>query len=618
MAEVNQQPPTKRSKLTGDKELARLWQHYQNYIDGGGSDEEEDGGGDVDELYEIISILSSRTITPLSNDFTNDGDAVVLLSNIQHLLSILLSMTYLHLANYSITTDMEQDTDNDTSSPEYYFEKSLHYWPSNPAALSLLANYHRMNNLSSIKDICTLYIKASESAKYWRDNSIKFLQSSIDEKEDMLEGINIKEMVEVLIVNGALEIDYIGKEEDEEDEEGDTNEVEKDTPDEYSCSEVECTASFMSAFLLSTLNQHDDALVYLKKFQNLSHRIHPNVWIAASGTLLHDQNEIQATISSPATTSILFEPRIYRGDDTNGLLPTNLYQSLCSLFAPDAPYWYESDYQNRGYYSYFTPIDKEKEPNNVIEDVIKNHLLPIAEQQCSESIVGVEWWVHTRPTESCLGHPLHFDTDEALLGREKKVSHPVVSSVLYLTGAERDKETNSASAGPTIVFDQTPDSTTVASKAWISKPKDNSFLVFPGNLLHGVLPCSGGCSDAKQTNKENENHRLTLMVGFWTRDVTVGMNDRSLYSACGPLPPPNSEHSWVLQSQNRYLEKTMRGEKTDTNSEPSKFDVLKCVSPAWEQFEEDDSATLVIPGGLDHRYFVCNAPRCFSDDLFEK
>lgn len=233
------------------------------------------------------------------------------------------------------------------------------------------------------------------------------------------------------------------------------------------------------------------------------------MWRAAAGrTLSHDQNDSQTT------TSVLFEPRIYRGDDTNGILPIDLYQNLCSLFAPDAPYWQESDYQNRGYYSFFTtPIEKEKEPNNVIEDVIKNHLLPIAEQQCSESIVGVEWWVHTRPTGNNLGHPLHFDTDESLLARGK-VSHPDVSSVLYLTGAERDKETNSASAGPTIVFDQTPDSTTVASKAWISKPKDNSFLVFPGNLLHGVLPCSGGCSDVKQTDKENDNHRLTLMVGF--------------------------------------------------------------------------------------------------------
>ena len=155
---------------------------------------------------------------------------------------------------------------------------------------------------------------------------------------------------------------------------------------------------------------------------------------------------------------------------------------MCSLFAPDAPYWLESDYQNRGYYSFFAPKkEKEKEPTNVIEDVIKNHLLPLAEQECSdESIVGVEWWVHTRPTGNNLGHPIHFDTDESLLAREKKVSHPVVSSVLYLTGAERDKETNSASAGPTIVFDQTPDSTTVASKAWISKPQDNSFMIFPG------------------------------------------------------------------------------------------------------------------------------------------
>ena len=615
MAEVNKQPPTKRSKLTGDKDFSKAWEHYQNYIDGGGSDdEEEDTESDVDELYEIISILSSTPITPRSDDFINNGDAVVLLGNIQSLLPILLSMTYLHLANYSITTDIEDvgSTDNDTS-PDYYFEKSLHYWPSNPAALSLLANYHRMNNLSSIKSVCQLYIKASESAKFWRDIGIKFLQS-FDVEEDVLEGINIKELVEVLIINGALEIDYIGKEDDEEDEEGDedSNVDEKDTHDEYSCSEVECTASFMSAFLLSTMNQHDDALLQLKQFRHLSHRIHPNVWKAAAGTLSHDQNDSQTT------TSVLFEPRIYRGDDTNGILPTDLYQSLCSLFAPDAPYWQESDYQNRGYYSYFMPVEKAKQPTNVIEDVIVSHLLPLAEQQCSESIVvvGYEWWVHTRPTRNSLGHPLHFDTDESLLARDKTVSHPIISSVMYLTGAERDKD---ASAGPTIVFDQTADSTDVASKAWISKSQDNSLMIFPGNLLHGVLPCSGGCSDLEQSTNEKDNHRLTFMVGFWTRDVTIGMNDRSLYSACGPLPPPCSEHTWVMQNQNGYLNKTKtQGEETKTISDLPKSDVLECASPAWEQFKEDDYATLVIPGGLDHKYFVSNAPQCFSDDLFEK
>jgi len=146
--------------------------------------------------------------------------------------------------------------------------------------------------------------------------------------------------------------------------------------------------------------------------------------------------------------------------------------------------------------------------------------------------------------------------------------------------------------------------------------RDNAHL--PGNLLHGVLPCSGGCSDVKQTDEENEKHRLTLMVGFWTRDVTIGLNERNLYSACGPLPPPSSsEHSWVLQSQNGYPNKT-KPQGEETISDLSKSDVLKCISPAWEQFKEDDSATLTIPRGLDHRYFVSNAPRCFSDDLFEK
>ena len=124
---------------------------------------------------------------------------------------------------------------------------------------------------------------------------------------------------------------------------------------------------------------------------------------------------------------------------------------MTKVFAPDAAFWKESNYSTRGYYSFFHDFDgaaAKKQPCNLIEEVIINHLLPRA-QQCldnmaksdgeksnscddSNTIRGFEWWAHTRPIQANLGHNLHFDTDESILDQEGKVKHPVLSSVLYL------------------------------------------------------------------------------------------------------------------------------------------------------------------------------------------
>ena len=104
----------------------------------------------------------------------------------------------------------------------------------------------------------------------------------------------------------------------------------------------------------------------------------------------------------------------------------------------------------------------------------------------STTICGFEWWAHTRPIQANLGHNLHFDTDESMLDTEEKVTHPILSSILYLTGGSEH-----VSSGATIILDETPDSTTVGNTCYLGIPKDNTFLVFPGNRLHGVLPCRG-------------------------------------------------------------------------------------------------------------------------------
>jgi hypothetical protein len=254
-------------------------------------------------------------------------------------------------------------------------------------------------------------------------------------------------------------------------------------------------------------------------------------------------------------------------------------------------------------------------------------------------IQGFEWWVHTRPIQANLGHNLHFDTDESLLDQEGKVTHPILSSVLYLTGRSADQ--TSSPAGATIVMDQTPDSSSCAEKCWQGIPRNNCFLVFPGNRLHGVLPCSGSARSncGPPTDKELPStqvllgswrtpctietslpHRLSFMVGFWTRNVPASMKNRRLYGPCGPLPPATKEHTWVNEIQKGYEnEHNLQRSNTPKTMVAS---ALPCVSPAWESFEggkgnDDSSPALCIPHNIDHRFFVRDAPQCFRQSLFE-
>eukprot|EP00956_Cyclotella_meneghiniana_P008173 scaffold10872_cov66-Cyclotella_meneghiniana.AAC.6 len=615
--------PAKRTKQDPAALIAQAWECYRNYIDA--DDEESCEEGAIDELLEVIEILQS---------FDASAPESLETINTKSLVSILISMSYVHLANYatSYTLDTKSSEMTGFDSPKEYFEKALTFWPDNPSAISLYANFDRIN-CGCVKDICERYVKAAGFAKQWREWALAYLEKEIDTEAD-IGGIDVKEWVELLIVNGALGVDCIDEEgeESERDEEG--------SNEEYSFSEIEATASFMSALLLSTLSKHGEALRMLTKFK-LSHRIHPNVWKVAQSNRPEVSNG--ATSMNNNDDAVLFIPKLYHAREVNtddectrGVLPENLYQRMRKLFAPKASYWTESDYNNRGYYSYFIDLDDtsngksvRERPTNIIEDVIVHHLLPLAEKTLEEfdgdkssKIIGAEWWCHSRQLGANLGHQIHYDTDESLLGREKKVTHPIVSSVLYLSGANQMTE-ETAKAGATVVFNQTPKSKAVASKAWVSHPKDNSFMVFPGNLLHGVLPCTGPKKPITPSDYEKpENNRLTFMVGFWTRNVAEEITEhRELYSPCGPMPPATKEHSWVIQCQQGYKEDKNPNsvQRTDLTG-----DCLPCTSPAWEEFKNNAQAghskgppLLVVPKGLDHRYFVLDAPNCFTDSLFD-
>jgi hypothetical protein len=453
----------------------------------------------------------------------------------------------------------------------------------------------------------------------------KLRKKALDVLEnECIEDPLVKEWVELLILNQVVgsefedEVDEAGEEDVEKEEEDDEEEG-----GEYSSSTVESTARFMLA-MLSSMSDHNVARDQLKKFP-LSHRLHPNVW---------------SITSSPKKKPTSNAPCAFR--PSKGILPENLYSRMKQVFAPDAVYWTESDYADRGYYSYFMDFEKDSQPKNLIEEIIVQHLLPRTRQVLSkidsDQICGFEWWAHTRPIQANLGHNLHFDTDESMLSQQQKVTHPIMSSVLYLSGGD--------GAGNTILLDQTPDSTEVAESAWLGVPQDNSFMIFPGNLLHGVLPCPG--SQMQKEMEENEGdcnsheelarnwrvppdeeetpNRLTFMVGFWTRNVPKSMKDRHLYGPCGPLPPNTAEHTWIDEIAKGYVTAdgsiSQNGDSKESAIQETMLAVeLPRISPAWEMLQTEershDDPPLEIPHAIDHRFFVQNAPLCFRESLFE-
>ena len=624
------QNSSKRAKgvsLISNDSINKAWAHYRAFLD---SQEEvaEDEAVNIDELHEIIEILSENVRIQQVEISIETLPKCCLTTksfgSIMSLLNALLSMVHLHIGNDLISqgfvNEIDEKSDHE-SNPLMHLEKSLMYFPFNPSALSILANYKRMNLNDTPENICTLYEQASVNAYYLRDLAISILDDNSEKLDDIY-----KEWVELLLLDGMCGVEYIGDDDDEDeedeedqvlDEENERNDAmndDKQQSEEYSTSDVESVSSFMAAMLHSTLGRHDKAMKHLHKF-NVSHRIHPNVWEYSMGS------SVDKIIDTDGDNIIKldFEPRVLKGK----ILPDKLYRRLSDIFGPNSAYWKESSYQNRGYYSFFTDLTADiiSSPSNIIEDVVVNYLLPMVKNERpveAAKIVGYEWWTHTRPLSANLGHQLHFDTDEALLDQKKELTHPIVSSVLYLTG---NKNCSYQTAGSTIVFDQVPNSTEVASKAYVCHALDNSYMIFPGNSLHGVLPCPAGSDRSHSSDQVCD--RLTLMVGFWTRSVPKNIKDQQLYSPCGPLPPATDDHTWVKEIKATYpKEQTSRNESQCQFNSSYESTTLPFVKPAWQIIknngnDKNDGQYLSIPCSLDHRFFVLGAPTCFRDSLFK-
>jgi hypothetical protein len=584
---------------------------------------------------------------------------------------------------------------------------SLDAWNCNPVALSCLANlvrmgvllpssnnnnnnhHHNQKSLSSseesMSEALDLYRAASEAATWTRVLCLNVLHES----EDII-GSDDKALVEGIVLALCAQVALIDEDEDKNDtkQQAETN-AQGGDDDIYSASAVVSTSSYMAALLASTLGQHDLAYTVLRR-RFCSHgcgmtRIHPAVWKSAGAA---SSRGVALTPVPPfASLNAAFVPAVYQE-----AISLDFYRILRHAFRPDSPYWAESGYDRGVYYSFW--IDWPLPParhrgsaagggaaaaaaganktslvvSNAIEHAVVEHLLPrvrsLLSAETLATLAGFEWWVHTRPLGANVGHQLHFDTDEALLEQDGIVDYPICASVLYLTSKDEDgvhfnqNQRHHHRQGATVIFDQTPATTSNAERAWIGVPKSRSFVVFPGDLLHGVLPCanhsekeeveeeapmrrkrkapttSGKKTKQKEQLQPPPPHRLTFMVNFWSKSIPARLRKRKLYGPSGPFPPPTRSHSWVNDINQGYP----KAVTYDENDHSSVVDTastfqgqpLGCASPAWEVIRPakhakevpNDYATLgppvEPPKALNQRFFVRNAPAYFASTLYEK
>jgi hypothetical protein len=109
------------------------------------------------------------------------------------------------------------------------------------------------------------------------------------------------------------------------------------------------------------------------------------------------------------------------------VVPLYWSDRMRGMFRPSSPFWEETNYAERGYFSFW--YDVQQRPKNVVEHVIQQYILPQCLEQHQQlqqrqqrreahtgktAIVGAEWWVHSRPLGRNLGHQLHFDTGECV------------------------------------------------------------------------------------------------------------------------------------------------------------------------------------------------------------
>ena len=147
---------------------------------------------------------------------------------------------------------------------------------------------------------------------------------------------------------------------------------------------------------------------------------------------------------------------------------------------------------------------RDAEPSNLAERCVAELYRMV---DPGPSCVGMEWWLGRLAFGQKLR--MHFDRDMILRKKTGRFFHPIFGSVLYL---------NDFPGSPTVVLQQIagPDGESrIPQKAEHRERVPavaNRYVVFPGNLRHGVVP-------RKETPPPTDPDalRLTLLVNYWTQ-----------------------------------------------------------------------------------------------------
>lgn len=157
---------------------------------------------------------------------------------------------------------------------------------------------------------------------------------------------------------------------------------------------------------------------------------------------------------------------------------------------------------------------RRKKARHAIERVIDHLEQYIAPMKSCTKIVGAEWWIQDK--EVAAGIDFHYDKDEGLASSKRRMKHPSISTVTYLT----------SEGAPTVILRQiTPDGNRnvpeVPSFGYVSFPTTNMHITFSGSLQHGVLRTASPFYDRKQ----------------FSSTVTVEGNDAEIMSPSNLIPP---------------------------------------------------------------------------------
>lgn len=196
--------------------------------------------------------------------------------------------------------------------------------------------------------------------------------------------------------------------------------------------------------------------------------------------------------------SSALQPQIPGVRVVDGALPTELFAQLVHAVREIGDDRIEKNYTTTFWYPRDIP------PGNIAERCATALLQRV---QPGAHCVGMEWWIGRLRHDEKLRY--HFDRDMTIRKKTGRFVHPMHASILYL---------NESPASPTTILDQiiSPDGKSrVPTRPTVRDripAEPNRYVIFPGNLRHGVLPRSSG-----NANGTTDPYRLTFLVNFWDR-----------------------------------------------------------------------------------------------------